>query len=186
MSTALIRPTTLEGLKRLAKKVKKELGVKHTEALDQVARQMGYSNFHAARRVLEGGARMSELATPVSASGQGKQVSPKDLEDFAYGRYLYRQGAPAPGFSGGEEYVIAGWLAEKAGVEPDARFGFAERAYDGIRAAAGEYTGDRGWAETLTMYAMFRLSELCEPEEGARLREYAHQKYFAYGDEFGY
>lgn len=37
-------PKTLVGLKRQAKKLKKETGCTHTDALEQIARKMGYGH----------------------------------------------------------------------------------------------------------------------------------------------
>lgn len=48
--------STLEGLKRRAKRLKKETGITHTEALEHMARKGGYDNFTHARRELGGGA----------------------------------------------------------------------------------------------------------------------------------
>jgi hypothetical protein len=46
---------TIEGLKRRAKRLKKETGCTHTQALDEMARKGGYQNFTDARRALGGG-----------------------------------------------------------------------------------------------------------------------------------
>ncbi|MCJ9428566.1 hypothetical protein [Kordiimonas marina] len=40
-----IKPTTIEGIKRLAKQLKKAEGLKHTDALNRAARQAGYADF---------------------------------------------------------------------------------------------------------------------------------------------
>ena len=45
-------PKTLEGLKRLAKKIKKSSGVQHSEALNLAAKQCGYNNYRHAFVVL--------------------------------------------------------------------------------------------------------------------------------------
>ena len=47
-----VRPTTLEGIKRLAKRIKKDREIKHTEALDVAAKISGYRHFHEAHVVL--------------------------------------------------------------------------------------------------------------------------------------
>lgn len=47
-----IRPSTVDGIKQLAKKIKRELSTTHTEALDVASRQAGYENFVHARRQL--------------------------------------------------------------------------------------------------------------------------------------
>lgn len=46
-------PTTLEGLKKLAKKIKRESGYIHTECLEIAARRMGYGSYKHARRELQ-------------------------------------------------------------------------------------------------------------------------------------
>ena len=47
-----IRPSTVDGIKQLAKKIKRERSTTHTEALDAASRQAGYENFVHARRQL--------------------------------------------------------------------------------------------------------------------------------------
>ena len=42
-------PTTLEGLKSRAKRMKRETGCKHISALDAVAREMGFAHYSAAQ-----------------------------------------------------------------------------------------------------------------------------------------
>ncbi|MCW3784313.1 hypothetical protein [Defluviimonas salinarum] len=41
-----ITPTTEEGVKRLAKRIKAETGIPHAEALDRAAKQGGFHNYH--------------------------------------------------------------------------------------------------------------------------------------------
>lgn len=41
-------PETIKGLKRRATKIKKERGIRHTEALDIVAQSMGYPSYKSA------------------------------------------------------------------------------------------------------------------------------------------
>ena len=52
MTADVIRPTSIEGIKRLAKHVKASEGIQHAKALDQAARSAGYENFIHARRQL--------------------------------------------------------------------------------------------------------------------------------------
>lgn len=47
-----IRPTTLDGIKRLATQIKKRDDIAHSAALDAAARQAGYSSFAHARKEL--------------------------------------------------------------------------------------------------------------------------------------
>lgn len=48
-----IRPTSLDGIKRLAKALKDKLDIAHTEALELVAKQAGFQGYTHARRCLE-------------------------------------------------------------------------------------------------------------------------------------
>lgn len=50
--TETLRPTTLEGIKRLAKRIGREQGLRHAEALEVAAKQAGYATYHAARQAL--------------------------------------------------------------------------------------------------------------------------------------
>lgn len=44
--TILVTAATVEKLKQKARKIKREAGIKHNEALDQVARQAGFNHWH--------------------------------------------------------------------------------------------------------------------------------------------
>lgn len=51
-------PNTLKGLKREAKKLKRATGCKHANALEMVARSLGFASYHAAQKALpDGGAK---------------------------------------------------------------------------------------------------------------------------------
>lgn len=52
MSREAIQPSTIEGVKRLAKSFKAERGMRHTQALDAAAEAAGFQNFRHARNVL--------------------------------------------------------------------------------------------------------------------------------------
>lgn len=52
MSEQYTPPSTVAGIKRLAKKLKKEHGIQHSEALDRAAGIAGYADFKHAKRVL--------------------------------------------------------------------------------------------------------------------------------------
>lgn len=52
MPIASIRPSTVDGIKQLAKKIKRERTITHTEALELASRQAGFQNFVHARRHL--------------------------------------------------------------------------------------------------------------------------------------
>lgn len=68
MSADPIQPSTLAGIKRLAKTIKRERGISHAEALDAAAKAGGFQNFRNARNVLEPRASLTlpkALPTPV-------------------------------------------------------------------------------------------------------------------------
>lgn len=52
MSNYEVHPTTINGIKRLASKIKKKELVKHTEALDRAAKSANFSNYRHALRAL--------------------------------------------------------------------------------------------------------------------------------------
>lgn len=55
MSSKAIHPSTLDGIKRLANRVKKERGIRHMQALDEAAHAAGYQNFtHARNQLVKG------------------------------------------------------------------------------------------------------------------------------------
>ncbi|HEY2345705.1 MAG TPA: hypothetical protein VGH80_07465 [Xanthomonadaceae bacterium] len=54
MNIASIRPSTVDGIKQLAKKIRSERNITHTEALEDASRQAGYVNFVHAKRQLWG------------------------------------------------------------------------------------------------------------------------------------
>lgn len=47
-----VNPSTIDGIKRMAKSLCRENNLSHVAALDVVAQQFGYDNFHHARRAL--------------------------------------------------------------------------------------------------------------------------------------
>lgn len=52
METTITLPSTVDGIRRLAKSIKRELGVTHHVALDAAARKSGYQNFKHAKRAI--------------------------------------------------------------------------------------------------------------------------------------
>lgn len=50
-----IRPSTIEGIKSLAKTIKKAKGITHTAALEEASKQAGYQNYTHARNTLTQG-----------------------------------------------------------------------------------------------------------------------------------
>ncbi|MCU6453057.1 DUF5623 domain-containing protein [Sphingomonas sp. A2-49] len=57
MPEKTIRPSTIDGIKSLAKSLKRDKGIKHNEALDLAAQAAGYSNFTNANREIGGQTR---------------------------------------------------------------------------------------------------------------------------------
>lgn len=55
MKIVSIRPSSLDGIKSLAKKLKQQRSIRHTEALEVASRQAGFESFVHARRLLSGG-----------------------------------------------------------------------------------------------------------------------------------
>lgn len=47
-----IKPTTIDGIKQLAKKIKKARNIQHAKALDVAAHQAGFANFRHAQNQL--------------------------------------------------------------------------------------------------------------------------------------
>lgn len=52
MTTTAVIPKTIDGIKRLAKFIKKRDGIKHHEALNKAAEQAGFRNFKHAQNAL--------------------------------------------------------------------------------------------------------------------------------------
>ncbi len=52
MSNEALRPSTLVGIKRLAKSLKTQRGIQHSQALNEAAKAAGFQNFSHARRAL--------------------------------------------------------------------------------------------------------------------------------------
>lgn len=55
MSNDHIRPSSIEGIKQFAKRLKKSGGIQHAVALDQAAKAAGYGNYTHALRAISGG-----------------------------------------------------------------------------------------------------------------------------------
>lgn len=55
----MITPRTVENMKRQAKKVKKERGITHTQALDELSRAEGFQNWALLMKTIN--ARLSGL-----------------------------------------------------------------------------------------------------------------------------
>ncbi|UCZ75633.1 DUF5623 domain-containing protein [Dickeya zeae] len=61
MSSEAIRPSTLDGIKRLAKSLKSERGIQHVRALDDAAQAAGFQNFRHANNVLRAAPKPEHL-----------------------------------------------------------------------------------------------------------------------------
>lgn len=61
MSSEAIRPSTLDGIKRLAKLLKSERGIQHVRALDDAAQAAGFQNFRHASNVLRAASKPEYL-----------------------------------------------------------------------------------------------------------------------------
>lgn len=63
MSSEVIRPSTMDGIKRLAKSLKVERGIQHTQALDAAAQAAGFQNFRHAGNVLRAASQTARSRT---------------------------------------------------------------------------------------------------------------------------
>ncbi|MGX9934808.1 DUF5623 domain-containing protein [Advenella kashmirensis] len=61
MSSKTITPSTLDGIKRLAKSIKNERGISHTEALGVAAEMAGYQNYNHALNVLSPAPELNQV-----------------------------------------------------------------------------------------------------------------------------
>lgn len=86
MVISSIRPSTVDGIKQLAKKIKRERSITHTTALDVASRQAGFENFVHARRQL--GARKPVFSVYLSIHW-----------------YVPRNSVPVTGIRGGLEVL---------------------------------------------------------------------------------
>lgn len=73
MSETPLRPSSIEGVKRLAKQLKSQQGVDHHLALDAAARQAGFQNFKHAQNALAN--RAPELNTLPDTAGYPLHIS---------------------------------------------------------------------------------------------------------------
>lgn len=83
MSTHDLRPTTIIGIKSLARDIHKSDGIPHGNALDKAAAQAGYSNFTHARRALISTA--ASPAVPISLAAIFVTMRWRDSETKASG-----------------------------------------------------------------------------------------------------
>lgn len=60
MSNDQIRPSSIEGIKQLAKRLKKSRGIAHAVALDEASKAAGFENYKHARRMLGQGAARAQ------------------------------------------------------------------------------------------------------------------------------
>lgn len=80
MSSRAIRPSTLDGIKRLAKSIKVEQGIQHTQALSAAAQVAGYENFRHAQNVLKGLPRSPRHLVFLTAYWRDKKTGEKGRE----------------------------------------------------------------------------------------------------------
>ncbi|HET7329911.1 DUF5623 domain-containing protein [Dyella sp.] len=81
MNIAIIRPSTVGGIKQLAKKIKRERNIGHTEALDLASRQAGFENFVHARR------RLAVKQRQLLVAADGQRAFPVFLSAHWYTSY---------------------------------------------------------------------------------------------------
>jgi hypothetical protein len=79
MSTGTVRPSSIEGIKRLAKKIATEKSVKHTAALEEASKLAGYQSFIHAKRAL---ARGNQSPMPATAASNARTSNHMSLSDF--------------------------------------------------------------------------------------------------------
>ncbi|MBA8907928.1 hypothetical protein [Aminobacter ciceronei] len=79
MSTRSARPSSIEGIKRLAKKIASEKSVKHTTALNEAAVLAGYQNFIHAKHALSPPRTAPRSISHASAT---RSQSPMSQSDF--------------------------------------------------------------------------------------------------------
>jgi hypothetical protein len=79
MSIGFVRPSSIEGIKRLAKKIATEKSLKHTAALEEAAKIAGYQSFTQAKRALASQKQFSRAMAPTFNARTSKPIS---LSDF--------------------------------------------------------------------------------------------------------
>jgi hypothetical protein len=86
MGRSSIIPTSVEGIKRLARSYVKRLGLRHHEALDRAARDAGFASFAVALRALLRPANNNETALPSKAFTR-KTLLAQAVDAFEAGDY---------------------------------------------------------------------------------------------------
>lgn len=79
MSTRSVRPSSIEGIKRLAKKIASEKSVKHTTALNEAAVLAGYQNFTHAKHALSPVSSTSRSMARASSTRSQSSMSQSDF-----------------------------------------------------------------------------------------------------------
>ena len=82
-----VRPTTLIGIKRLAKHLKKERGLEYAKALDEASRQSGFQDFRHARAQLENSTHADAAANSVDLAVDVGQEE-NDVSDPSIRKYI--------------------------------------------------------------------------------------------------
>ncbi|AOE83764.1 DUF5623 domain-containing protein [Pseudomonas sp. TCU-HL1] len=101
MVTIVTPPSTVDGIKRLAKAIKREFGIPHTQALEEAAQKAGFQNFIHAKRAIAQTSSLSYVvyisaywrdrqSTPVNAGRETMQVVlSKPLTDLVTSRQVH-------------------------------------------------------------------------------------------------
>lgn len=78
MDYSRIQPQSVDGLKRLAKRIKKDAGIPHATALDVAAQQAGFQNFVHFRNQVENGNNVDEVEVLLTSRWR----NPRSRGDF--------------------------------------------------------------------------------------------------------
>ena len=178
MKNSQITPKSLPGIKRIATGIRKAEGVTHTEALNLVSRQAGFTDFRHANSALR---KATQSTSVQSERAVNRKITTSDnLTDFALGIQIHRDGERMPGFDGGNAHVISGWLAGHANVSLQGD-DTPPRLYSALVASAEALTRDREWVECWTHECMRDLADLAPSSRAAReIREFADRVFSDY------
>lgn len=88
MSTRSGPPSSIDGIKRLAKKIASEKFIKHTAALNEAARAAGYQNFLNAKRQLSRGSHAPRNDVPNSTTRTSRNMTVSDFHAKARSEWI--------------------------------------------------------------------------------------------------
>lgn len=114
------RPSSLDGIKRFAKQIARDRGVKHHQALDEAAMLAGYENFAHAQRALA-----NQTTTPAAALPPPPQPQPYARQEF-------------------HKLARAKWIAAVDAVNPNQAASMSWAGRDTIANALREFIGPGG------------------------------------------